>query len=316
MQNTVNTSVPSATNAAEIAKAMPVKSTKQASVKLDAIKAKVKVTTGKVNANAAEKSNSSRNSDEKALLVDLTPKLSVERAIEEDITLVAQPRAQYVAAFKRGVEKTARATLETCRVVYEANRMLDSYQFQNFCKDIGYRDNSSSIRKFIAIGKVYPRFIQYADQLPSAWTAIYQITQIPADEFENYLKHGKRLDELKGKRLQALMGLTKPLDNLVEPLNFDSASGGFVFAKLVAVRQFDDVDWRAIEKAMGELAARLPVKFVVPSALTKLVEQRRLRRYQSAKKHYEHQEFKPDTWDMGDEANAVLPRKEPEVVEV
>lgn len=299
MQNADNSVISTVNQAAEVASAVP-------SIKVDCVNAKVSVTAG---------TKSSKKAASNAPVIDLTPKLSVERAIEDDATLVAQPRAHYVAAFKRGVEKTARATLETCRVVYEASRMLDSYQFQNFCKDIGYRDNSSSIRKFIAIGKVYPRFIQYADQLPSAWTTIYQITQIPADEFDNYLKHGKRLDELKGKRLQALLGLTKPLDNLSAPLNFDSAAGGFVFAKLVALRQFDDVDWRAIEKAMGELAARLPVKFVVPSELTKLVEQRRLRRYQSAKKHYSHQEFKPDTWDMGDEANSTLPRTEPEVIE-
>ena len=40
MQTTVNTSVTSATNAAEITQAMPAKSPEQASVKLDAIKAK------------------------------------------------------------------------------------------------------------------------------------------------------------------------------------------------------------------------------------------------------------------------------------
>ncbi len=102
---------------------------------------------------------------------------------------------------------------------------------------------------------------------------------------------------------------------MTAPLKFDSAAGGFAFGKLVSLRKFDDVDWRAIEKAMNELEARLPIKFVVPSELTKLVEERRLRRYQSAKKHYTHQEFKPDTWDMGDEANAVLPRTEPEVIQ-
>ena len=247
-------------------------------------------------------------------VMDYSPVLSVERACEDDSGLVKHERAHYVAAFKRGVEKTARATLEVCRVVYEANRVLDSYQFQNFCVEVGYRDSSSSIRKFIAIGKVYPRFIQYADQLPSAWTTIYQITQIPADSFERLIKEGKRLDSLKGKRLKGLLGLTKPLDDLTAPLKFDSEAGGFIFAKVLAMRKFDDVDWRAIEKAMSELEARLPVKFEVPADLTKLVEERRLRRYQSAKKHYTNQEFKPDTWDMGEEANAVLPRKEPEVV--
>lgn len=270
------------------------------SVKLESIKSKVTVSTASVKS--------------KSIVVDYSPVLSVERSIEEDSTLVAHNRAHYVAEFKRGVEKTARATLEMGRVVYEASRMLDSYQFQHFCKEVGYSDNSSTIRKFIAIGKVYPRFIQYADQLPSAWTTIYQITQIPADEFENYLKHGKRLDQLKGKRLKGLMGLTKPIEDLTSPLKYDSNAGGFTFAKIISTRKFDDVDWRAIEKAMNELEARLPIKFVVPKELTQLVEERRLRRYQSAKKHYTHQEFKPDTWDMGEEANSVLPRAEPEVV--
>ena len=277
------------------------------SIKLDSAKAKISISTG------AKATKQSANVEVTPVL-DYSPKLSVERAAQDGENLATHDRSHYVTEFKRGVEKTARATLEMCRVVYEASRVLDSYHFQHFCKEIGYHDNSSTIRKFIAIGKVYPRFIDYADQLPSGWTAIYQITQIPADHFEHMLKNGKRLDELKGKRLQALLGKTRQLDDMTAPLKFDSETGGFAFGKLVAMRKFDDVDWRAIEKAMSELEARLPVKFVVPKELTQIVEERRLRRYQSAKKHYTHQEFKPDTWDMGEEANAVLPRTEPEVV--
>lgn len=243
--------------------------------------------------------------------MDYQPRLSVELAESDEKGLVRQPRAHYVGEFKRGIEKTARSTLETCRVVYEASRMLDSYEFQNFCKEIGYRDSSSTIRKFIAIGKVYPRFIQYAEQLPGSWTNIYQITQIPADHFEEMLKNGQRLDQLKGSRLQTLIGNTRPLNDLCEPLKFDNDVGGFAFARMVSMKKFDDVDWRAIEKAMSELEARLPIKFVVPKELLNIVEQRRLRRYQSAKKHFTHQEFKPDTWDMGEEANRTLPREEP-----
>ena len=126
------------------------------SIKLDSLKAKVSVSTGSVKS--------------KSLVVDYSPVLSLEGSTEDDSTLVAHDRAHYVAEFKRGVEKSARATLETARVVYEASRMLDSYQFQNFCKEIGYRDNSSSIRKFIAIGKVYPRFIQYAANTYWHWS--------------------------------------------------------------------------------------------------------------------------------------------------
>ena len=39
---------------------------------------------------------------------------------------------------------------------------LKTLQFQNFCVEVGYRDSSSSIRKCIAIGKVYARFIPAA----------------------------------------------------------------------------------------------------------------------------------------------------------
>lgn len=301
MQNAINSPLSSTSSATS-------KKGKTPSIKVNPAKAKVSVT-------------SEHKSAQNAAVIQATPvpdyshQLSVERAALDDANLQEHDRAHYVAAFKRGVEKTARATLDMCRVVYEANRVLDSYQFQNFCKEIGYNDNSSTVRKFIAIGKVYPRFIDYADQLPSGWTAIYQITQIPADHFEHMLKNGNRLDELKGKKLQTLLGKTRPLDDMTAPLKFDSDVGGFAFGKLVAMRKFDDVDWRAIEKAMSELEARLPVKFIVPKELQNIVEERRLRRYQSAKKRFTHQEFKPDTWDMGDEANNTLPRAEPEVIE-
>ena len=297
MQKTLN-STNSTQTAAESAKVMP-------SIKVDSVKANVTVTTGS-------------KSDKKTSAVPVlncNPKLSVERAIDDDVNLVKHDRAHYVAEFKRGVERTARATLEMCRVVYEASRALDTYQFQNFCKDIGYRDDSSTVRKFTAIGKVYPRFIQYADQLPSGWTAIYQITQIPADDFEAYLKHGKRLDELKGKRLAELTKKTLDTSDITKPLPYDDDAGGHAFAKVVSTKKLDEKDWRAIEKAMNEMAARLPIKFVVPKALQSLIEEGRLRSYEQSKKHYvQGQQFRPDTWDMGEEANSVLPRTEPEVV--
>ena len=290
MQNTVSTpAVETTTAAAEAAeKAL-------ASIKVGSIKGNVRVTA------------------DKAPVIDYSPVLSVERSIADDTSLVKYDRAHYVAAFKQGVEKTARATLEMCRVTYEARQALDNYQFENFCKEVGYRDSSSTIRKFIAIGKVYPRFIQYADQLPCAWTTIYQITQIPADEFDAYLKHGKRLDMLKGKRLAELTKKTLDASDVTKPLVFDDDEKGHVFAKVVATKNMDDKDWRAIEKAMNEMAARLPVRFVVPKAFVEMIEEARLRRYEQTKKHYKGQEFKPDTWDMGEEANAVLPRAEPGV---
>lgn len=300
MQTNVKTSDISAIKATEIAQAIPAKSTEQSSVKLNAVKAKVKVSTAKSVDRAAN-----------TLIVNGTqPQLSVERATAEEENLEKHERSFYVQEFKRGVEKSARATLETCRVVYEASRVLDNYQFGNFCTEVGYREGSSSIRKFIAIGKVYPRFVQFADQLPSAWTAIYQITQIPADDFDAYIKHGKRLDQLKGKRLLDLTRKTMLTSDITAPLPYDDKAAGHVFAKVVSSKKLDETDWRAIEKGMNEMQARLPVRFIVSSALKDLITESRLRRYEQNKKSFTGDTYRPDTWDMGEEANAVLPRGE------
>lgn len=295
--------------AAQAASATTSKTKASPSVKLDALGVPTTVT---VEVAVAEKVAPKAKVITGQPVIDYGPVLSVERAMEDDANLVAHDRAHYVAAFKRGVEKTARATLEMCRVTYEARQVLDNYQFENFCKEVGYRDSSSTIRKFIAIGKVYPRFIEYADQLPCAWTTIYQITQIPADDFDAYLKNGKPLDQLKGKRLVELTKKTLDASDIAKPLAYDKDQGGNVFAKVIVTKKIDDKDWRAIEKAMNELAARLPIKFVVPQALQTLVDQARLRRYEQSKKHFvEGQQFRPETWDMGEEANAVLPRTLP-----
>jgi hypothetical protein len=275
---------------------------KTPTIKIDSIKASVKIKTDTEHSSITPK-------------IDYSPVLSVERACLDDANMVKQDRAFYVNAFKRGVEKTARATLEMCRVVYEARQALDNYQFENFCKEVGYRDGSSTIRKFIAIGKVYPRFIDLADQLPCAWTTLYQITQISADEFDAYLKNGKRLDELKGKRLAELTQKTVDASDVTKSLVYDSEFGGHAVAKMFTTKKIDDKDWRAIEKALNEMSARLPVRFVVPKAFLEMIEEARLRRYEQTKKHYKGQAFRPDTWDMGEEANAVLPREEPEVIE-
>lgn len=281
------------------------------SIKLDSMGVPTTVIVESTSANKPAKNSKTISA---APVIDYSPVLSVERAMGDDANLVKHDRAHYVAAFKLGVEKTARATLEMARVTYEARQALDDYQFENFCKEVGYRDSSSTIRKFIAIGKVYPRFIEYADQLPCAWTTIYQITQIPADDFDAYLKHGKRLDQLKGKKLAELTNKTRDANDITTPLVFDDKEKAHVFAKVVATKKMDDKDWRAIEKAMNEMAARLPIRFVVPKTFVELISEARLRRYEQTKKHYKGQEFKPDTWDMGEEANAVLPRTAPEVM--
>jgi len=237
-------------------------------------------------------------------LVQYERKLSVEAATVDSTAIAPKERKEYVAAFKAGVEKTARSTLEMCRVVYEAEQSLDKFQFKTFCEEVGLKDYSSTVRKFSAIGRVYPRFIQYVDQLPASWTNIYLITQIPADAFEECVGKGYALNKLSGAKLDELVKSTKDINKIEEPLSFDSKNSGYVFAKLLFTKKPDDTDWRAMEKALAEISARLPIKFVINKEAAEFVKARRDQRYEQIKQKSRGIDLKPDLWDLGAEANA------------
>lgn len=238
-------------------------------------------------------------------LVKYERKVSVEVATTDAYPIVAKERKEYVAAFKAGVEKTARSTLEMCRVVYEAEQSLDKFQFKTFCEEVGLKDYSSTVRKFSAIGRVYPRFIQYVDQLPASWTNIYLITQIPADAFEECIKKGYLLNKLTGSKLDELVKSTKDINKIEKPLSFDNKNSGYVFAKLLFTKKPDDTDWRAMEKALAEISARLPIKFVISKEAGEIIKARREQRYEKIKQSGKNVDLKPDLWDLGAEANAV-----------
>jgi hypothetical protein len=238
-------------------------------------------------------------------------KLSIERAMIDNDLVVPKTRKEYVSEFSKGLVKTARSTLEMCRVVYEAKESLDSFDFGKFCSEIGYRDSSSTIRKYIAIGKVYPRLVKLAEQLPASWTNIYIITQLPADTFEE-LENGQRsLASIKGKELANLLKSTQSIASIDEYLPKDKKLGGVVFAKLMFMQKPDETDWRAMRKALAELESRLPIiRFEVNEEADWIVGKRRLVRYEHAKHQYDAVEFKPELWDLGSRANETVPEGE------
>ena len=230
---------------------------------------------------------------------------SVEAAHSHAENIIAVCRDEYVLQFKKAVEKSARATLDMCRIVYEASRVLQEADFDAFCKAIGYKDSSSTIRKFIAIGKVQPRMIQYADQLPHSWSNIYQLTQIPAKEFEAMLKNGISLTSLKGSALTELVKSTKEINSIESYLPLNQQIKKVVFGHLYFTKApIDDTDWRAMAKAINELESRLPIKFVINNNAEYVWEQRKNQRYEMTKKSYESIELKPELWDLGRDANA------------
>lgn len=223
----------------------------------------------------------------------------------DDENIIKKDRREYVYMFKANMRRTALATLDMCRVVYEAEKSLSDGDFHEFCKQINYKSDSSTIRKFSTIGKVYPRFIQYADQLPAAWTSIYALTQIAADDFEVCIKGGYSLSKLTGGEIGDLVKKTRDISNSTSPFKQDKKTLHFAVATVYFTKTVDDVDFRLLQKAFDEIASRIPVKLVVKKQATEYFETRRSQRYEKLKVEANDAMVKPEKWDYGIAANQV-----------
>jgi hypothetical protein len=230
--------------------------------------------------------------------------VSAAHGLADIETIKPRSRDQYVALFKKTEERTARATLQMCRVVYEAQQTLEKHEFADFCAAVGYKDDSAVIRKFCAIGKLQPRLVTHAAFMPHEWTKIYTLTQLPAQFFESYVKDGTDFRGLTGKQLKALVDATRPeCKQLSLLLPRDKDSSKFVFAKLLFNKSFVDAyDWRAVKKALAEIESRLPIKVQFVAAAEEAYNQTIKHRYTQAKNNAKDVEFKPALWDYGTDA--------------
>lgn len=242
----------------------------------------------------------------------LVPVATVEAAHVDGEHILSRTRDEFVKLFRACEEKTARATLEMCRSVYEASKVLNEAEFDAFCREIGYKDTSSSIRKFLAIGKVMPRMIQFAEQLPASWTNIYLLTQIPANTFEAMLEQGRSFKKLTNSDLVSLVKETRDNNSITGHLPQDKQTKQLVFAKVAFTKlPVDDIDWRAMRKAFAELESRLPIKFSINKRSEEAWQVRKDKMYQNTKVRFAKEELRPDLWDFGREATAVAKNRLP-----
>jgi len=96
-----------------------------------------------------------------------------------------------------------------CRVVYEAQRSLSQWEFENFCKEIDLTKRSA-IRKFIAFGEAYPGRMQYIKSVePPQWFIVDLYLRFPSgvfppsDDFAEMWKNmvtNRRLDNQDRRR--------------------------------------------------------------------------------------------------------------------
>jgi hypothetical protein len=122
-----------------------------------------------------------------------------------EIATYSLNRSGFVKKFNSYAAKTALATIEMCRVAFDAKHILSKEDFKKFCADIGMKESPSTIRKYLAIGEAADRFIAYADYMPNSWTVIYLITQMPADTFAKCMEIGMNFGEMTGTKIKELI---------------------------------------------------------------------------------------------------------------
>jgi len=136
------------------------------------------------------------------------------RVIETDTCLTIEhhvtKRERLYSEYSNFAVKTAQSTVEMCRVVSEAKKTLSSSEYSEFLNDIGHKSETSTIRKYLAIGEQYDKLIQYTNLLPNSWTSIYTITQLPSDTFEALAATDTDMSKLSGKQLKILVDMSKP----------------------------------------------------------------------------------------------------------
>ncbi len=118
-------------------------------------------------------------------------------------------RERFYSEYSNFVVKTAQSTVEMCRVVYEAKNELSSSEYSEFLKDIGHKSETSTIRKYLAIGSQYDKLIQYTNLLPNSWTSIYSITQLSSDTFDALAATDTDMSKMSGKEIKSLLDMSK-----------------------------------------------------------------------------------------------------------
>jgi hypothetical protein len=136
------------------------------------------------------------------------------RVLETESGLVIKhhvtQRERLYSEYSNFVVKTAQSTVEMCRVVYEAKNELSSSEYSEFLKDIGHKSETSTIRKYLAIGSQYDKLIQYTNLLPNSWTSIYSITQLSSDTFDALAATDTDMSKMSGKEIKSLLDMSKP----------------------------------------------------------------------------------------------------------
>ena len=179
------------------------------------------------------------------------------RVIESDNELIVEhhvtKRERLYSEYANFAVKTAQSTVEMCRVVSVAKKTLSSSEYSEFLNDIGHKSETSTIRKYLAIGDQYDKLIQYTNLLPNSWTSIYSITQLSSDTFDALAATDTDMSKMSGKEIKSLLDLNKPKPSAPSALS-SSAKSSVVASQSVTADAANSSDATASTHKQSEEA--------------------------------------------------------------
>jgi hypothetical protein len=133
-----------------------------------------------------------------------------------------------VKTFRESTKNSVEHILNMSKCVYEMKIKkdygeLNDYDMNYFCMSVGFKEDSSTFRKFKLMGERYQQFKKYMDKLPSSYTVLYEITTLDPDKFEELMKDGSIYNYITLKDVKKLGNkITKSIcDDISFTVSFD-----------------------------------------------------------------------------------------------
>ena len=133
----------------------------------------------------------------------------------KDVTFeVISPIVQtYLDRYNFAIRKTAQSVLELAATLLEAQEELGPVDFTIFLREVGFNEDSSTFKKFIAIAKKKHALEPHLEKLPNAWTTIYQLAKLNSDQFEDIANSGLLTPYLTGNAINNMLRASIPNGN-------------------------------------------------------------------------------------------------------
>jgi hypothetical protein len=90
----------------------------------------------------------------------------------------------YVERYRSFARKTAESVIELARTLVEVEETLDQLQQREFFREVRIEPKSPVYKKLKVIAEKSARFDAHMQRLPSAWTTLYKLAALPANDFD------------------------------------------------------------------------------------------------------------------------------------